>query len=75
MTYSKITRTKDGLAIVLNPELEQLLSAADGGEVGVEVSDEGKVMLTGREMSPEARRERGRAFIQRYQQTFEALAK
>jgi len=75
MTYLKITRTKDGLAVVLNDELEQLLSAADGGEVRVEVSDEGKVLLTGRDLSPEARRERGRAFIQRYQKTFEALAK
>jgi hypothetical protein len=75
MTYLKYTQTEDGLAVVLSPELEQLLGAAQGGEVGVEVSDDGKVTLVGRDMSPEARRERGRAFIQRYQQTFEALAK
>lgn len=75
MTYLKFMSTKDGFAIVLNPELEQLLGAAAGAEVAVEVSDDGKVMLVGRDMSPEARRERGRAFIQRYQQTFEALAK
>jgi hypothetical protein len=75
MTYLKITRTEDGLAVVLNDELEQLLGAADGGKVAFEVSDEGKVVLVGQDMSPEARRERGRAFIQRYQKTFEALAK
>jgi hypothetical protein len=75
MTYLKITQTKDGLAVVLNDELQQLLGASDGGEIAVEVSDEGKVVLVGPDMSPEARRERGRAFIQRYQKTFEALAK
>lgn len=75
MTYLKITRTKDGLAVILNYELEQLLGAADGGEVEVEVSDEGKVLLSGQDISHEARRERGRAFIKRYQTTFEALAK
>ena len=42
MTYLKITRTKDGLAVVLNDELEQLLGAADGGEVEVEVSERGE---------------------------------
>ena len=75
MTYLKVTRTKDGLAIVLSDELQQLLGASEGGEVAVEVSEEGKVVLSGQDMSPEARRERGRAFIQRYQKTFEALAK
>jgi hypothetical protein len=75
MTYLKFTRTEDGLAVVLNPELERLLGAAPGAEVAVEVSEDGKVMLVGRDMSPAARRERGRAFIKRYQQTFEALAK
>jgi hypothetical protein len=75
MTYLKFTETKDGFAVVLNPELEQLLGAAPGGEVAVKVSEDGTVTLVGRDMSPEARRERGRAFIKRYQQTFEALAK
>jgi hypothetical protein len=75
MTYLKITRTKDGLAVVLNEELQQLLGAADGGEIAVEVSADGKVLLVGQDMSPEARRERGRAFIRRYQKTFDALAK
>jgi hypothetical protein len=75
MTYLKFTETKDGLAVVLSPELEQLLGAAPGGEVAVNVSEDGTVTLISRDMSPEARRERGRAFIQRYQQTFEAQAK
>lgn len=75
MTYLKITQTKDGLAVVLNDELQQLLGAADGGQLRAEVSDEGEVVLVRQDLSLEARRERGRAFIQRYQKTFEALAK
>ena len=75
MTYLKITQTSEGLAIVLNDELQQLLGVSEGGQLKAEVSDEGSLVLTGRGMSPEARRQRGRAFIQRYQKTFEALAK
>jgi hypothetical protein len=75
MTYLKITQTKDGLAVVLNEELQQLLGVADGGELRAEVSEDGNVMLVGQDSSCGARRERGRAFIQRYQKTFNALAK
>ena len=45
MTHLKITRTKEGLAVVLNDEIEQLLGVADGSEVAFEVSDEGKLVL------------------------------
>ena len=38
MTHLKITRTKEGLAVVLNDEIEQLLGVADGSEVAFEVS-------------------------------------
>ncbi|HEV7385243.1 MAG TPA: hypothetical protein VGN89_10220 [Phenylobacterium sp.] len=75
MTYLKITQTKDGLAVVLNEELQQLLGVADGGELRAEVSEDGNVMLVGQDTSHGARRERGRALIQRYQKTFNALAK
>jgi len=75
MTYLKITRTQDGLAIVLNDEARELLGAIDGGQVSLEVSEDGKVLLSARDKSPDARRQRGRAFIERYQKTFEALAK
>lgn len=75
MTFLKITQTDAGLAIVLNAEAQELLDAKDGAQVSLEVSEDGKVFLHGRDMSPEARRARGRAFIQRYKKTFEALAK
>jgi hypothetical protein len=74
-TYLKITETKDGRAVVLNDELQQLLGVADGGELSAEVSEDGNVMLVGQDTSLDARRERGRAFIQRYQKTFDAPAK
>jgi hypothetical protein len=48
---------------------------ADGGELSAEVSEDGNVMLVGQDTSLDARRERGRAFIQRYQKTFDAPAK
>ncbi|WP_394761001.1 hypothetical protein [Phenylobacterium sp.] len=75
MTYLKITQTDAGLAIVLNDEARDLLDARDGAQVSLEISEDGKVFLHGRDMSPEARRTRGRAFIKRYQKTFDALAK
>lgn len=75
VTYLKITQTEAGLAIVLDDEARELLDAKDGSQVSLEVGEDGKVVLSGRDMSPEARRERGRAFIQRYQKTFETLAK
>jgi bifunctional DNA-binding transcriptional regulator/antitoxin component of YhaV-PrlF toxin-antitoxin module len=71
----KITQTDAGLAIVLNDEVRELLDAKDGAQVSIEVSEDGKVFLQGRDMSPEARRTRGRAFIQRYKNTFDALAR
>jgi hypothetical protein len=75
MIFLKTVETPDGLAIVLNDEVRDLLSVAPGAEIGVSVSDGGEVVFTGRDMSPEALRERGRAFIRRYAKTFEALAK
>jgi hypothetical protein len=75
VTYLKITQTDAGLAIVLNEEVRELLDVKDGAQVAVGVSEDGKVFLQGRDMSPEVRRARGRAFIQRYKNTFDALAK
>ena len=75
MIFLKMTETPAGLAIVLNDEVRELLGAVAGAEIGVSISDNGEVVFAGRDMSPEARRARGRAFIQRYRKTFEALAK
>jgi hypothetical protein len=61
VTYLKIAQTEAGLAIVLNEEVRELLDAKDGAQVSIGVSEDGEVFLLGRDMSPEARRTRGRA--------------
>lgn len=75
MIELKIEQTEKGLAIVLTPEAQELLGAADGRSIGFEVSEDGQLMLGALDMSFEARRERGRAFLKRYDETFKALAK
>lgn len=75
MIVLKITQTEDGLAILLNPEAQALLGAAEGQSVGFQVPDEGQLTIAPLDMSFEARRARGRAFLKRYDKTFQALAK
>jgi hypothetical protein len=75
MFMLKITQTADGLAILLDEEAKQVLAVGAGSEISARLNDDGEIVLAPQDMSPEARRERGRAFIQRYQKTFDALAK
>ena len=75
MIVLKIAETADGLAILLSPEAQELLGAIPGGEVGFEISPDGELVLASQDMSFEARRARGRAFLKRYEKTFKALAK
>lgn len=75
MIMLKIEQTDAGLAIVLSPEAQELLGVAAGQQVGVEVTPEGQLVIASLDMSFEARRERGRAFLKRYDKTFQALAK
>lgn len=75
MIVPKIAQTTEGPAILLTEEAQQLLGISASGQVSLTISDEGEVRVTGLEMSDQARRDRGRAFIERYRETFEALAK
>ncbi|MBI1196904.1 MAG: hypothetical protein GC203_03500 [Phenylobacterium sp.] len=75
MIELKIEQTEKGLAIVLTPEAQELLGAADGQTIGFQVTDDGELRLGALDMSFEARRARGRAFLKRYDETFKALAK
>lgn len=75
MIFLKIAQTDEGLAILLSPEALELLGALAGQEAGFEVSQDGELTIGARDMSFEARRERGRAFLERYDKTFQALAK
>ncbi len=75
MVALKVAKIGDALAVVLTEELREALGVSEGGTLYAEASDEGAVMLIGRDMSFEARRARGREFIKRYEKTFQALAK
>ena len=75
MIVLKIDQTEKGPAILLTPEAQSLLGAVVGQEVGFQVSEDGQLSIGARDLSFEARRERGRAFLKRYDKTFQALAK
>lgn len=75
MVALKVARIGDDLAVVLTQELREALGVAEGGILYAEQSETGEVMLVAQDDSFEIRRARGRAFIKRYQKTFDALAK
>lgn len=75
MIVLKIKQTEEGLAILLSPEAQELLGAADGQSVGFQVAEDGQLTMGPLDISFEARRARGQAFLKRYSKTFQALAK
>ncbi|MBL8555616.1 MAG: hypothetical protein JNL41_15190 [Phenylobacterium sp.] len=75
MIVLKIEETEKGLAIVLTSEAQELLGATAGQDLGFEISEEGQLTIGRLDMSFEARRARGRAFLKRYDKTFQSLAK
>lgn len=75
MIVLKIEQTEKGLAIVLSPQAQELLGATAGQDVGFEISEDGQLKIGALDMAFEARRTRGRAFLKRYDETFQALAK
>jgi hypothetical protein len=75
MIVLKSDQTEKGPAILLTPEAQSLLGAVVGQEVGFQVSEDGQLSIGALDLSFEARRERGRAFLKRYDKTFQALAK
>jgi hypothetical protein len=75
MISLKVTQVGGEVALVLNDQAQELLGVAEGDTVFVNVAEDGSVSLAKQDMSLEARRERGRAFLDRYRKTFEALAK
>ena len=50
-------------------------SLQEGQRVSFEVTQNGELVIASLDMSFEARRERGRAFLKRYDKAFQALAK
>lgn len=75
MIALKVTQIGEDVGLLLNDEARELLGVKEGDTVYFEASPEGGLRLAKLDMSFDARRERGRAFIKRYQKTFDALAK
>jgi hypothetical protein len=75
MIALKVAQFGEDMAFVLNDEARELLGVKEGDTVYFEAAPEGGLRLAKLDMSFEARRERGRAFLKRYQKTFDALAK
>ena len=75
MLMLKIEETEAGLAIVLTPEAQEILGASAGQQIALQTTEDGRLVIAALDMSFEARRERGRAFLKRYDKTFQALAK
>lgn len=68
--------TVDGrLNLVPDEEALALLRTHDGASISIDLDAEGRLVLSSGSRSPEERRERGRAFLNRYRSTFEQLAK
>lgn len=75
MIALKVAQIGEGMALLLNDEAREVLGASAGDTLYFEISPDGGLRLAKPDMSFEARRERGRAFLKRYQKTFDALAK
>lgn len=75
MIALKVAQFGEDMAFVLSDEARELLGVKEGDTVYFEAAPDGGLRLAKLDMSFEARRERGRAFLKRYQKTFDALAK
>jgi hypothetical protein len=74
MIVLKVEQHGDALAVVLTDEARALLDAQPG-DVFVLATDEANAVTLSKQASLEERFERGRAFLERYRSTFDALAK
>jgi len=75
MIALKVTQVGDEMALVLSDEALELLGVSEGDTLCFEASPDGGLRLAKLDMSFDARRERDRAFLNRYRKTFETLAK
>lgn len=75
MVGLKVERHGDDLVLVLTDEAKALLRNEPARVLHFEGTAQDGFTLAGAEPTLEDRRERGRAFLQRYRKTFEALAK
>jgi hypothetical protein len=74
MIALKVEKHGDGLAVVLTDEVHALLDAQPGDVFMLSVDSPDSASLS-KPPSLDDRFERGRAFLERYRPTFDALAK
>jgi bifunctional DNA-binding transcriptional regulator/antitoxin component of YhaV-PrlF toxin-antitoxin module len=75
MIILKVAQIGEDMGLLLTDEARELLGVKAGDTLEFEATPDGGLRLAKLDMSFDARRERGRAFLKRYQKTFEALAK
>jgi hypothetical protein len=75
MAVMKFIEIDGGVGAVFSDEALAILKAKLGDDLRLTVTEGGEVMLSAHAPGREARLERGRAFIEKYRPTFEALAK
>ncbi|MDB5431485.1 MAG: AbrB/MazE/SpoVT family DNA-binding protein [Caulobacter sp.] len=74
MIAVKIEKLGESIALVLSDEAQAALQSGVGDTLYIDNST-GEIVLSKHPRSADERRERARAFRERYRQTFEALAK
>ncbi|MBO9706899.1 MAG: hypothetical protein J7521_01700 [Caulobacter sp.] len=73
MVALRVEERDDEVVFVLDEEARALFSAQNGDVF--EVTAEGDKISLSKQANPDERFERGKAFLERYRKTFEALAK
>lgn len=75
MIILKVAQIGEDVGLLLTDEARELLGVKAGDTLEFEAAPDGSLRLAKLDLSFEARRERGRAFLKRYQKTFDELAK
>ncbi len=75
MTYIKVKKVGDELVLSLSDEARVVLGVEDGDTLVLRETANGVLELAKSDAKFEERLKRGRAFVQKYRSTFEALAK
>jgi hypothetical protein len=74
MIALKVEKIGDQVAVVLSEEALEVLGAEVGGTLHLEPSRDGVIVAVTQEVWVEDRHARGRAFLRRYNRTFDRLA-
>jgi hypothetical protein len=73
MIVLKVEKIGDQIAVILNEEALEVLNAEVGGTLHLEPIRDGVIAAVTQEVWVDDRHARGRAFLKRYNRTFERL--